>query len=156
MPFDDWREQIEAGALRLSASDRAALLERLVVAHESYYEITALWVAEAERRMEEVRAGRMKLIPIEVTLEKLRAIVDKAADNATPPIPETIDEIEDEALHLAHDEFYLLLTNLEAGLPAEIDTSWRGDIRRRIAAIPGELERRCRECNGDWADDESG
>jgi hypothetical protein len=36
-------------------------------------------------------------------------------------LPEGINEIEDHALHLPHDDFYELLTNFEAGLPADVD-----------------------------------
>lgn len=96
----------------------------------------------------------VKAIPAEEVLAKLRARVAAAPKRRPPRIPESIDEIEDQALHLPHDEFYLLLTKLEAGLPSDIDPTWRADIQRRIAAVPAEVERRYRECNGGWEDDD--
>lgn len=151
---DDWRERLETGALRLPLHERTELIERLVVAHERFDEIMASWDAEIARRIEEVDSGRAELIPMEVTLAKLRAMLAKAPRKAKPRIPEGIDEIEDSALHLPNDDFYLLVTSLEAALPAEVDPTWRADIQRRIAAIPAEVERRYRYHNGGWRDDE--
>lgn len=149
---DDWRERIETGALRLPLHERTDLIERLVIAHESFDEIMASWDAEIARRIEEVESGRAKLTPMEVTLAKLRAKIAKAP-RREPRIPSGIKEVEDHALHLPDDDFYLLLTSLEAALPAEVDPAWRADIQRRIAAIPAEFERRYRYHNGGWRDD---
>jgi hypothetical protein len=156
-PFcNEWRARLETGAGRLPVLDRVSLLERLVVAHESYYEILAAWIPEIERRMEEIRAGRMELIPAEVVLAELDAMAAEGPDDPDPPVPEAFDDIKNQALHLPHGDFYLLLRNLEAALPADVDHAWREDIRRRIAAIPAEVERRYRECNGDCVDDDEG
>lgn len=150
----DWVERLEIGSLRHPVAERVALLERLVVAHESYYEIMASWDAEVERRIAEYDAGLVETIPAEEVLAKLRARVAAAPRWRLPRIPESIHAIEDQALHLPHDEFYLLLTKLEAGLPGDIDSAWRADIQRRIAAVPAEVERRYRESNGGWEDDD--
>lgn len=152
---DEWRVRIETGALRLPLHERTELIERLVVAHESFDEIMASWDAELERRIEEIESGRAELIPMEVTLAKLRARIANASRKAKPRIPTGIDEIEDHALHLPNDDFYLLLVGLEAALPEEVDPVWHADIRRRIAAIPAEVERRYRYYNGGWRDDEN-
>jgi hypothetical protein len=151
----DWRLRIEAGALRLPLHQRTGLIERLVVAHERYDEIMASWDGEITRRIKEIDSGRAKLIPMEVTMAKLRAMIAKAP-RREPRIPIGIEEVEDHALHLPNDDFYLLLTNLEAALPAEVDPAWRADIQHRIAAIPAEVERRYRYYNGGWPDDEDG
>ena len=90
---------------------------------------------------------------MEETLEKIRAYRENPKTRK-PRIPVGIDEIEDHALHLPHDDFYELLTNLEASLPVEVEPAWRADIRRRIAAIPTEVERRYKYYNGGWADDD--
>lgn len=148
-----WRERLEAGALRLSPPERALLIERLVVAYERYDEISALWMAEVERRMIEIREGCMELVDAEVVLAELEEMEASPDGDRDPPIPGTVEEIQDEALHLSNDDFYLLLTNLEVGLPMEIDPAWRADIQRRIAAIPAEVKRRYRYHNGDWRDD---
>jgi putative addiction module component (TIGR02574 family) len=152
MIADEWRKRIEAGALRLPLHQRAALIERLVVAHESYDEIMASWDGEIARRIEEIDSGRAKLIPMEVTMAKLRAMIAKAP-RREPRIPAGIEEVEDHALHLPNDDFYLLLVNLEAALPTEVDSAWRTDMQRRIAAIPAEMERRYQYDNGGWRND---
>ena len=104
--------------------------------------------------MVEIRAGRMELIDAEIVMAELEEMEASTDESADPRIPATVEEIEDEALHLSHDDFHLLLTNLEAGLPVEVDPAWRADIQRRIAAIPAEVERRHRYQNGGWRDDE--
>jgi hypothetical protein len=154
MIADGWRERLEAGARRLSAAQRVTLLERLVIAHERYDEISFLWRAEAARRMVEIREGRMELIDAELVMAELEAVEASTEQSAAPANPETVEEIEDEALYLMYDEFYLLLTNIESALPDEVDPAWRVDIQRRITAIPAEVERRYRECNGGLPDDE--
>lgn len=151
---DEWRERIETGALRLSLSERVSLIDRLVVAHESYDEIMASWEPEIQRRIEEIDSGRAELIQMGVTFAKIRAMLENAPKNRKPRIPEGLEEIEDHALHFPNDDFYLLLVDLEAGLPTEVDPAWRADIQRRIAAIPAEVERRYRYANGGWMDEE--
>jgi hypothetical protein len=120
------------------------LLERLLVAHESYELIRKAWLAEAERRMEKVRAGEMKLIPLEDALADPEETAD-SMDRPPPLMPRAIEDIEDEALHLGHDDFYALLVNVEAELPPDVDPAWRADIRTRIQAVPVAIERRYRE-----------
>ena len=54
-------------ALSLDARDRAALAERLLASLEELSEEEAerLWAEEAQRRLEEYRAGRAKATPAE-------------------------------------------------------------------------------------------
>jgi hypothetical protein len=143
-PILDWRERLEAGARRLSVEDRITLLERLLVAHESYEEIMAAWAVEVRRRIESI-TDETEFIPMEEVLAELDEMTSNVADWQPPPIPEALDEIEDQALHLEHDDFFAFLVNLETELPSEIDPSWRATIQARIRAVPIEIERRYRE-----------
>jgi hypothetical protein len=143
--FDDWRKRIEAGARRHPAGARAALLERLLIAHESYEEIMESWAAEAQRRVKESDAGEVEGLPLEVALAGMREQIAASASWQPPPVPEDIEDIEDQALHLTHDDFYALLVNVEAELPPGVDPDWRADIRARIQAVPAEIGRRYRE-----------
>ena len=67
-------DQLEREAMRLSATSRALLAEKLV---ESLDEaeldhIQKRWVAEALRRRDEVRSSRVKPIPGEQVLDEAR------------------------------------------------------------------------------------
>lgn len=70
-------EQIAAEALSLSNEARAALADRLVEsldpADDSY--VKQLWVTEAMRRRDDVRSGRVKTIPSEEALARVRRAV---------------------------------------------------------------------------------
>ena len=131
------------------------MLERLIVAHESYEEITESWAAEVRRRIAEYDAGETEGIPMEVVLAEMRAMVAEGEKNwQPPPVPDDMEDIEEQALHLTHDDFYTLLVNVEAGLPSGIDPHWRADIRARIQAVPAKIERRHREqVKAAWLDE---
>jgi putative addiction module component (TIGR02574 family) len=68
--------EIEKDALRLSAEDRARLAVRLLSSLEetagSPEEIEKLWIAEAERRFEELRDGVVQGIPAREVFAELR------------------------------------------------------------------------------------
>jgi putative addiction module component (TIGR02574 family) len=68
--------EIEQDALRLSAEDRArlavSLLSSLESATESPEEIEKLWIAEAERRFQELRNGVVQGIPAQEVFAELR------------------------------------------------------------------------------------
>jgi len=68
--------EIENDALRLSAEDRARLAVRLLSslegAAESPEEIEKLWIAEAERRFQELRDGVVQGIPAREVFAELR------------------------------------------------------------------------------------
>jgi len=54
--------QIESKALKLSPRERARLAERLILSLDDEVDSNAekLWVREAERRLDELRAGEVK------------------------------------------------------------------------------------------------
>lgn len=68
--------EIEKDALRLSPEDRARLAVRLLSslekAAESPEEIEKLWIAEAERRFQELRDGVVQGIPAREVFVELR------------------------------------------------------------------------------------
>jgi putative addiction module component (TIGR02574 family) len=142
---DDWRERLEEGIRRLPVPQRAALIERLVVAHESYEEIMESWAVEIQRRIAEIDEDETRFVPMEEVFAKLRARKEAITDWQPPPVPDNIVEIEEQALHLTNDDFFGLLVHAESELPRDFDPRWRTDIRRRIEAIPAEIERRYRE-----------
>ena len=67
-------DQLEREALRLSATSRALLAEKLVESLDEAEldQIQKRWVAEALRRRDEVRSGRVKPIPGEQVLDEAR------------------------------------------------------------------------------------
>jgi len=69
--------EIEKDALLLSAEDRARLAVRLLSSlegtGESPEEIEKLWIAEAERRFQELRDGVVQGIPAQEVFAELRA-----------------------------------------------------------------------------------
>jgi putative addiction module component (TIGR02574 family) len=68
--------EIEKDALKLSAEDRARLAVRLLSSleetTESPEEIEKLWIAEADRRFQELRDGVVKGIPAREVFAELR------------------------------------------------------------------------------------
>ncbi|TMA49295.1 MAG: addiction module antitoxin RelB [Deltaproteobacteria bacterium] len=54
--------QLESKALKLSPRERARLAERLIASldNEADADAEAVWVREAERRLDELRTGRVK------------------------------------------------------------------------------------------------
>ncbi len=71
MPTD--LEAIEAQALLLSPEERARLADRLIASLFEDKEVEDAWAAEVERRIEEVEAGRSKLIPVSDAITRARA-----------------------------------------------------------------------------------
>jgi putative addiction module component (TIGR02574 family) len=72
-------EKLLAEALRLSREERvelAALLTDFVEDAPSE-EIELAWLSEAKRRLEEVRAGRMRTIPAEEVERKLWDMLER-------------------------------------------------------------------------------
>ena len=68
--------EVEKSALQLSAEDRARLVVRLLSSleesTESPEEIEKLWIAEAERRFQELRDGIVQGIPTKEVFAELR------------------------------------------------------------------------------------
>lgn len=72
-------EQITNAAMQLPADSRISLAEKLVesLAADEPDEIERLWSAEAVRRRDEVRSGRVKAISGEEVLEEVRRLVGR-------------------------------------------------------------------------------
>ena len=70
-------EQITEGALSLPNEARALLADRLVISLDPADEglIHRVWVVEAQKRLQEVRSGRVKTIPGPEALERVRRAV---------------------------------------------------------------------------------
>ncbi len=67
-------EDIVASAMKLSERERARLAQELIASLETEIEpnVEALWLAEAERRLEELRSGKVKAIPAEEAFARAR------------------------------------------------------------------------------------
>lgn len=68
--------EILKDALHLDVHDRAALAERLLASLEelSEEEADSLWAEEAQRRLDEYRAGRAKAVPSEEVHKKAEGL----------------------------------------------------------------------------------
>ena len=64
-------------ALELTLKERAQLAGKLLLSIDdpTEAEVERLWIAEAERRLEEFRAGRVKSIPAEKVFRRLKAAI---------------------------------------------------------------------------------
>ena len=67
-------ETIEAEALRLSPTDRARLVERLIASLDVDPEIEEAWATEVERRNCEVESGTVSLVSGPEAIAKLKAL----------------------------------------------------------------------------------
>lgn len=72
-------EQLTAEAMQLPVESRVLLADRLVESLDSAEldNIQRLWTAEAIRRRDEVRSGRVKSIPGEQVLDEVRRLVGR-------------------------------------------------------------------------------
>jgi putative addiction module component (TIGR02574 family) len=72
-------EELEKEAMQLPAASRALLADKLVESLDSAEidEIQKLWAAEAIRRRDEVRSGRVKPIPGEQVVAEVRRSVGR-------------------------------------------------------------------------------
>ncbi len=66
-------EDIAAQALSLPPEDRAKLVERLIASFEPRSPAQAAWLALAKSRRDEVRAGKVTMIPGDEALARARA-----------------------------------------------------------------------------------
>ena len=64
---------LEAEVLRLPAEDRARLLERLIASFEPRSNAQRAWLELANRRREEVRSGKVSMVPGPEALARVRA-----------------------------------------------------------------------------------
>ena len=72
-------DQLTKEAMQLPSSSRALLAERLVESLDvtDTDELQKLWAAEAIRRRDEVRSGRVQPIPGEQVLAEVRRLVGR-------------------------------------------------------------------------------
>lgn len=66
-------EIIEAEALRLTATERARLIERLIASLDVDPGVEEAWAAEVERRNSEVESGKVSLVSGPEAIAKLKA-----------------------------------------------------------------------------------
>jgi putative addiction module component (TIGR02574 family) len=66
-------EALEAEALRLSAAERARLVERLIASLDLDPELEEAWAAEVERRNAEIESGAVALISGPEAISRLKA-----------------------------------------------------------------------------------
>jgi len=64
---------LEAEALKLSVSDRAAFAQRLLASLDETAEIDEAWAVETERRIADIERGVVHVIPIGEALAEVRA-----------------------------------------------------------------------------------
>ena len=67
-------EIIETEALRLSATERARLIERLIASLDVDPGVEEAWAAEVERRNSEVESGKVSLVSGPEAIAKLKAL----------------------------------------------------------------------------------
>lgn len=70
-------EKLENEVMKLSIEERAALAEKLLLSLDapSEAENLCLWVAEAERRLKELREGTATEVPAEEVFRRARAAI---------------------------------------------------------------------------------
>ena len=70
-------ETLEAKVMSLGIEDRARLAEKLILSLDAPpdEENLRLWVAEAERRLRELRSGKAKEIPARDVFRRARAAI---------------------------------------------------------------------------------
>jgi len=69
-------ETLEAEALKLTASERAKLAEDLMASLDEDSEIEEAWAAETERRIAEIEAETVQLIPAAEAIARARAALN--------------------------------------------------------------------------------
>lgn len=80
-------EQLEKEVEKLSQEERIELAERIMVSVQMDPEIEAAWIAEAERRWQDLRAGKTKSIPAEDAIKAVRERL-YAKRNTRPSSPD--------------------------------------------------------------------
>jgi putative addiction module component (TIGR02574 family) len=80
-------QAVLAAAMALSNSERAELAtiltDSLAEEGSSDTEIEAAWIAEAQRRWEDIRSGRSKTVPLEEVTARLRSKLQSARARAS-------------------------------------------------------------------------
>lgn len=72
-------DQLTEEAMQLPATSRVLLADKLVESLESEEldEVQRLWAAEAIRRRDEVRSGKVQAVPGEQVLDEVRRLVGR-------------------------------------------------------------------------------
>jgi len=67
--------ELESQALKLSRRERARLAQRLISSLDQEVDADAeqLWLTEAERRLADLKSGKVAAIPAERAIKKVRA-----------------------------------------------------------------------------------
>ena len=65
-------EALEAEALKLTSSERAAFAQLLLASLDEDTEIEEAWATEVERRIADVESGAVQVIPISQALARVR------------------------------------------------------------------------------------
>jgi putative addiction module component (TIGR02574 family) len=114
-------DEIEAAALALPEGDRDELIERLSARRVRSPEVRQAWLGEAERRMELVRAGKMRLVDAD------EALTD----------PEFARELASVAMQIPADERAELVDRLISSLTGgrTYDPVWEAEMNRRVDEI---------------------
>lgn len=68
-------EDLVAEVLELPAEDRARLLELLISSFEPRSDAQRAWANLSRRRREEVRSGKVAMVPGDVAIQRVRARV---------------------------------------------------------------------------------
>lgn len=63
---------LEAEALRLTPEERVLLADHLLASVNSQSEVEDAWAIEIERRLAEVEAGSVQLVPVEEAIKRAR------------------------------------------------------------------------------------
>ena len=66
-------ESLEAEALQLTVSERAAFAQVLLASLDEDADIEEAWAAETERRIADIESGEAQVIPIADALAEVRA-----------------------------------------------------------------------------------
>lgn len=65
--------QVASEAMKLSAEERMNLAEKLWISVETPAEVEAAWDAEIERRVQQLDAGEVDTVSMDVVIAELRA-----------------------------------------------------------------------------------
>lgn len=75
-------QAIASEALKLSAEERAELIETLIASVEIADSLHPDWEAEIARRLDDLEGGRTSLIPGGQVLAEIRALIESRKDRA--------------------------------------------------------------------------
>ena len=69
--------EVESKALKLSSRERARLAQRLISSLDQGVDVDAeeLWLHEAERRLAEIKSGKVAGIPADKVIRKARSLL---------------------------------------------------------------------------------